>query len=272
MSVFGPGPVPLAHRGGGKEVTENSRTALEHTRRLGYRVIETDVHLTADGVVVLQHDPRIDRTLNGSGLLGDMTWQQVALLRDGAGHRPVRLSEALSDYPDLVFNIDLKEDRVVGPALRTIAAAKAADRVCLAAFSEARLRVVRRIGAGTLATSLGPTETSNLVLSAGWPRSWQERFIAHRVPMPSGTGTGYALALQVPVTYRGVRIVTPRVLELAHRLGLVVHVWTIDEPTRMHHLLDMGVDGLITDRPTVLREVLAERGQWQSVSVATNGE
>ena len=250
------GPAALAHRGGGAEVAENSRAALEHVDALGYRYLETDVRRTADGVVVLHHDPTLDRTTNGHGPLSALTWAQAARLRDRAGGRLVRLDEALADFPRLRLNIDLKEDGVVGPALHTIAEAGAHDRVCLASFSDRRLQVVRRVTQGRVATSLAMQETARLVLSAtlGVP--------ARGVPTPSGPPTERAVAVQVPVRYRGIPVVTPAFVRLAHRLGLEVHVWTVDDAPSMHRLLDLGVDGLVTDRPTALRAVLRARGQW----------
>jgi glycerophosphoryl diester phosphodiesterase len=251
-----PGPAALAHRGGGAEVPENSRAALEHVAALGLRYVETDVHRTADGVVVLQHDPTLDRTTDGHGPLSALTWEQAARLRDRSGSRLVRLDEALTDFPQLRLNIDLKEDGVVAPALRTIAEAGAGDRVCLASFSDRRLRVVRRAMQGRVATSLGRQETARLVAAAtlGVP--------ARGVPTPSGPATGRAVCVQVPVRHRGIPVVTPAFVRLAHALGLEVHVWTIDDAPTMHRLLDLGVDGLVTDRPTVLRAVLRDRGQW----------
>ncbi|XNQ43210.1 glycerophosphodiester phosphodiesterase [Georgenia phoenicis] len=250
------GPAALAHRGGGAEVAENSRAALEHAAALGYRYVETDVHRTADGVVVLLHDPTVDRTTDGHGPLSALTWEQAARLRDRSGGRLVRLDEALADFPGLRLNIDLKEDAVVGPALRTIADAGAGDRVCLASFSDRRLRIARRATQGRVATSLGRQEIARLVAAAtlGAP--------VRGVPTPSGTTTDRAVCVQVPVRHRGVPVVTPAFVRLAHRLGLEVHVWTIDDAPTMHRLLDLGVDGLVTDRPTVLRQVLHTRGEW----------
>ncbi len=251
-----PGPLALAHRGGAAEVPENSRAALDHAARLGYRYVETDLHRTADGVVVLLHDPTVDRVTDGTGPLATMTWAQAARLRDRSGGRLVRLDEALEQFPDLRFNIDLKEDAVVAPALRVLTAAGALDRVCLASFSDRRLRVARRLADGRVATSLGRGETTRLVVAAslGAP--------ATGVPRPTGTGAGHAVCVQVPRSHRGVPVVTPAFVARAHALGLQVHVWTIDDAPTMHRLLDLGVDGIVTDRPTVLRHVLRVRGEW----------
>ncbi|MEE6273394.1 glycerophosphodiester phosphodiesterase [Georgenia sp. MJ206] len=262
-----PGPIALAHRGGGAETPENSRAAVEGTLALGYRYLETDVRATADGVVVLHHDARLERTTDGEGPISARTWADVARLRDASGRRPVRLDEVLADFGGLRLNIDAKDDGVVAPLLRVIDEAGAHERVCLASFSDARLRRIRTATGGAVATSLGQAECARLVLAArgrGRLAGTLARAGALRwgVPVPDGPPAARAVCVQVPERYRGVPVVTPRFLALAHRLGLAVHVWTVDDAADMHRLLDLGVDGLVTDRPTTLRAVLRERGQW----------
>lgn len=246
----GPGPIAFAHRGGGREVPENSRAAVEHTVALGLGYLETDVRATSDGVAVLNHDATVDRTTDGAGRVDQLTWDQVAGLRDASGARPVRLDELLGDYPALRVNVDAKDDHVVEPLVRAIERTGAVDRVGLASFSDARLARLRARLPG-VATSLGRREVARLVAAARLGRR-------PRVPGPAGG----AVCVQVPPRVRSMRIVTPRFLAAAHRHGLAVHVWTIDEPGQMRRLLDLGVDGIISDRPRVLRGVLTERGAW----------
>ena len=241
---------------------ENSRASLEHALALGYDHFETDLHLTADGVVVLMHDPTLERTTDGRGPLAALDWEQAALLRDGSGGQIVRFDDALASFP-FTFNIDLKEDAVVGPALRVVADHGALDRVIFSSFSDARLRTVRRHTGGRARTSMGPAEIRRLVVSARLPAQVAAR-TAHGwgIPHPARPGADRAHCVQVPVQHRGIPVVTPRFIGTAHDLGLEVHVWTIDEPAQMHRLLDLGVDGIVTDRPSALRDVLRERGQW----------
>lgn len=258
-------PIALAHRGGSLEVPENSRAALEHATALGYRYFETDVRRTADDVVVLMHDPTLERTTNGRGPVAALTWSQVALLRDGSGARPVRLDEALADYPDLRLNVDLKEDGVIGPVMRVVAEHDALDRVVFASFADARLRAVRRLTRGRARTSMGSGEVARLVLAAALPAPAAVRAATARVlgvPCPDGAGVARATCVQVPTARFGVPVVTARVVATAHELGLDVHVWTIDEAEEMDRLLDLGVDGIVSDRPTLLRDVLRRREAW----------
>lgn len=240
--LAGAHPVALAHRGGAGESPENSPTAFEHVVDLGYRWIETDIRATIDGHAVVFHDATLDRTTDATGTLSAMPLSQVRTARMSDGQAPITLAEALRRWPQVHFNVDVKSDDAVDPFLRAVADADAWDRVCAAAFSTARLTRLRTQAGPRLATSMGPSEVARLVLG---------------VP-----GHSPACAAQVPHRARGVPVVTRRLIERAHRRGVQVHVWTIDDPVEMEALLDLGVDGLVTDRPTVLREVLIRRGAW----------
>ena len=213
----------------------------------GYDYVETDVHATADGVVVAQHDARLERTTDGRGAIRQLPWSAVATARVG-GREPVpRLCDVLEAFPHTRFNIDVKDDAAVGPVLRVLARQRAWHRVCLASFDERRVRLLRRAGGPELLTSLGRASSTLLWLSS--------RTAAGAVlPRPAGA------AAQLPLTRHGLRVVDRRLVRRAHRWGLEVHVWTIDDPAWMRRLLDLGVDGVITDRPDLLSAVLAERG------------
>jgi glycerophosphoryl diester phosphodiesterase len=235
-------PLALAHRGGAGEAAENSPLAFQHAVDLGFRWIETDVRATIDGHAIVFHDATMDRTTDATGELSALPLADVRSARLTDGQAPITLAEALDRWPDVRFNVDVKSDDTVAPFLRAVAGADAWDRVCAAAFSTARLTRIRGQAGPRLATSMGPSEVTRLVLGA-----------------PDHSP---ACAAQVPHRARGIPIVTRRVVERAHRRGVQVHVWTINDPVEMESLLDLGVDGLITDRPTALREVLTRRGSW----------
>ncbi|MDN6428709.1 MAG: glycerophosphodiester phosphodiesterase [Propionibacterium sp.] len=248
-------PLVLAHRGGGAEAPENSLEAFAHAHALGVRDIETDAHLTADGQVVLIHDPVVDRVSEGSGRVRDLTWAEICGLQMRGGTRVPLLGEVLEAFPDMVLNIDAKVEEVVDPLLDVLEEHEALDRVLIASFSERRLSRVRSRTAGAVATSLGSTAVVRLLLaahSATDPMTWH-------VPGPRQG----VRAVQVPASYGPVPVVTPRMLATAHRAGLAVHVWTVDEEAEMLRLLDLGVDGIVTDRPSLLRDLLRARGQWR---------
>lgn len=249
-------PLVLAHRGGAAEAPENSLAAVAHMRALGVRHLETDAHATADGVVVLHHDDVVDRTYDGSGAISELTWDRVSRMRNAAGERMPLLAEVLDANPDMYLNIDAKTDDVVDPLLDVLARHDAFDRVLLASFSESRLERIRATApAGHVTTSLGVAAVTRLVAAAQTasnPDSWH-------VPGPRRG----ARAVQVPECLGPVRVVTPRFVAAAHGAGLAVHVWTVNDAAAMVRLLDMGIDGLITDRPTLARELLRARGQWR---------
>ncbi len=240
------GPLAFAHRGGAEEHPENSLAAFAHAVSLGYRYLETDVHLTADGVVLAFHDDSLDRVTDRSGLISESTAAEVAEARiSGVEHIPT-LDELFETFPGTRINIDPKDDRVVGPLAETIQRHEALNRICIGSFSGRRLTRCRRLLGPELCTSAGPLDTA--------------RFRLASLGLAS-TPTGID-CLQVPVRQSGIPIVDRRFVDHAHQRGLQVHVWTIDEPDEMHRLLDLGVDGLMTDRPSVLRAVLVARDQW----------
>lgn len=214
---------------------------------LGYRYLETDVHLTADDVVVAFHDDHLDRVTDRTGAICDLTWDEVQRARVGVDGDPVpRLDEILATWPDVRVNIDPKHDRVVDALADAIRARAAVDRVCCGSFSDRRLARLRTLLGPSLCTSLGPRGTAKLAAAA------------KGAPVRSVV----APCVQVPPEIRGRRLVTPRFVETAHRLGVQVHVWTIDDPVEMAALLDLGVDGLMTDRAETLKQVLVDRGEW----------
>jgi glycerophosphoryl diester phosphodiesterase len=245
-----PGPLAFAHRGGASEAPENTMPAFEHAVGLGYRYLETDVHVTRDGVLVAFHDDRLDRVTDGRGRIGDLTWADVRRARvDGREPIPL-LEDLLAAWPDVRVNIDPKHDAAVEPLAEVLLRTGAVDRVCIGAFSDRRLARVRSLVGPTLCTSMGPRQVAVLsALAAGSP----------------GKGASVtAPCAQVPARAGKVPMVTDRFVQAAHRRGVQVHVWTIDDESEMVRLLDLGVDGLMTDRPQVLKEVLDGRGEWVS--------
>lgn len=248
----GPRPLALAHRGGAgyppNVGIENSIAAFANAVALGYTHVETDVHATSDGVAVAFHDDRLDRVTDAVGAIGDLSWVQVAQARIG-GREPIpTLGAILETFPALNLNIDLKSDAVVEPALATIRTAGAERRVCLGSFNERRIRRAYKLASGRIAVSHSTVGTLALKLT--------------RPALLGRLLAGPGVALQIPESFRGLRIVSSRLIASAHAAGKDVHVWTIDEAADMRRLLDLGVDGIVTDRPEVLRDVLITRGEW----------
>lgn len=251
-----PGSVlAFAHRGGAYhpdiEGLENTLAAFEHAVALGYRYLETDVHVTADGVLLAFHDEVLDRVTDRVGSIGGLRYADVRGALIGGREEIPRLDALFDALPaDVHFNIDLKSDGSVTALADFVAARDARDRVLVGSFSRSRMRDFRRVTAGRVATSATPSEVAAFL-------AVPNAALAKRL-------AGDFDALQVPRRRGRVRVVTPGLLRRAHAVGTHVHVWTIDEPDEMRELLDLGVDGLITDRTDVLKAVLAERGQWQT--------
>jgi glycerophosphoryl diester phosphodiesterase len=244
-----PGPIPFAHRGGTSAAPENTMPAFEHAVSLGYRYLETDVHLSADGVLMAFHDPDLSRTCGVEGTIAEMTVDELAEVRvDGRAPIPL-MSELFERFPDARFNIDCKSDAAAGPLAALVRRHEVIDRVCLAAFSHARLSKLRALLGPELLSCTSPQELAALRLAGRI--GGHARRVA-QVPVRAGAPTGP----------KGITMVTERFVRNSRRRGVPVHVWTIDDASEMHRLLDLGVDGIMTDQPEVLRDVLTERGVW----------
>lgn len=257
-----PGTVlALAHRGGAfhpeLEGLENTVAAFEHAVALGYTYLETDVHVTRDGVLLAFHDSVLDRVTDRSGAILDLTLAQVREASVGGREQVPTLAELFERFPHARFNIDIKSVGAVAALADFVSAHDAWERVLVGSFSPSRLATFRRLTGGRVPTSAHPWEVLafRLLPSARLARALTGGRVAalqvphrRRVPLAGG---------------RSVRVVTPGLVRRAHAAGAHVHVWTIDEPEEMHHLLGLGVDGLFTDRTDVLRDVLRTRGQWE---------
>jgi glycerophosphoryl diester phosphodiesterase len=255
-------PIPIGHRGAAGEMPENTLPSFAHALDLGAGILETDVHLTSDGHVVVHHDDRVDRTTDGEGPLADMDLSQLQALdagfrftpdegrshpHRGAGIRIPTLAEAFEAFPDARFNIELKAaapqlvertlDLVMGRAERTLLAA--ADPQVMENLRAA----VKRRGVDV---AIGASAADVL----GFVRSALDGS-----PPPQGP-----MALQVPADFGGRPLVTPEFVAHAHAHGLHVHVWTINEPDEIERLLELGVDGLVSDFPGRVVAAAKRRG------------
>lgn len=252
-----PGPIGLAHRGGGREAPENSLTAFRNAARLGFQYFETDVRATADGTVMVFHDATLNRVTGRVGRISALPYSEVRRAKIGGVDQILRLEELFEEFPDTFINIDVKDDQTVEPFLAIMRNSSYADRVCVASFGTSRLRAIRSHLGSSVATALTPPEVAALIASSR---------LGPFARVSNLALSSRAQCVQVPVAQGGVPIVTQRFVDTAHRRGLVVHVWTIDDEMQMQRLLDLGVDGIVTDRPTVLNRVLSQRLNRESLS------
>lgn len=249
-----PPPLAMAHRGGAKSPgnlgIENSLAAFRRAHAAGFDYLETDVRLSADGVVFAIHDETLERLTGSAAAVHELTADELDRQLLGDAEPLLRMSTLLEEFPAARFNVDVKSDDVVEPMCRLVAAHGATARVCIGSFSHGRIVQTRKL-APAMATSASWVEVARLRLAPAWTlRRWKPR----------------ATCVQVPVRRGPLTIVTPALLARSRRLGLQVHVWTIDDATEMHRLLDLGVDGIVTDRTDVLRDVLVARGIWKETA------
>lgn len=252
-----PGAVlAFAHRGGAfhpeLEGLENTLAAFEHAVALGYTYLETDVHATRDGVLLAFHDAALDRVTSLTGTIAEMAYDDVAAALIGDREQIPPLVSLFERFPGARFNVDIKADAAVGPLARLVQSTGAHDRVCVGSFSHRRMRRFRARMDRPVATACSPAAVA---VSRFAPPRLHDVLI--RTP---------GMALQVPHRRGPLTLVTEAFVERAHTAGRPVHVWTVDDPVEMRLLLDRGVDGLMTDRTDVLRDVLVERGQWIGAS------
>jgi glycerophosphoryl diester phosphodiesterase len=240
-----PQPIPIAHRGGAAEHPENTMPAFAAAVGLGYRYVETDVHLTADGVLLAFHDHSLDRVTDMTGDVARLPYSTVRKARVQGEPIPL-LEDVLGTWPDLRVHVDAKHGAAVPALVAAIDRTWAHDRVCIGAFSDRRVARLRRLAGGRICTWMGRAEILAL------------RVAGLGLPAPRST----AGCTQVPVRQGRLPLVDRRFLEAAHRRNVAVHVWTIDDRSEMHRLLDLGVDGILSDRSSLLKEVFVERGLW----------
>lgn len=239
----------IAHRGGAGLAPENTLAAFERSYALGLRYLETDVRVTSDGVCLAFHDATLTRATGARGLVRRRSWDEVRGLTVGGVEPIARLDDVLTTWPQAHFVIDVKDQASIEPVARVLRATGAVDRVCVAGAWDGWLAQLRdRLGPG-------------LSCALGWRSlvSWLACSRARVAPPPT-VATGRFV--HVPMRWGRLPIFIDRLVEGAHDLGLRLIVWTVDDPASMHRLISAGVDGIITDRPDVLREVMIAAGRW----------
>jgi len=246
-----PRPHAFAHRGGAAHAPENTWTAFEHAVKLGYAFLETDARATSDGRLMAFHDRTLDRVTDASGPIGARTYREVSALRV-AGAEPIPpIEDLLGAWPDVRFNIDLKDEPGIALLPEVLRRTGAWDRVCVTSFSGSRLRSARRLLGRPVCMATSPAVIAAVRYTVGASAGGQAGLLARRL------ARWQVRCAQVPG-----RVASRSFLRRADALGLDVHVWTINDRAEMSRLLDLGADGIMTDDIETLREVLVERGQW----------
>jgi glycerophosphoryl diester phosphodiesterase len=263
-----PAPIAFAHRGGAEEAPENTMAAFESAVALGFRYLETDVHMTRDGTVVAFHDAALDRVTDRRGRIEALQLAEVRAAdagfwfsRDGGRTHPFRgrgctvptVEELLTRWDDVFVNLDPKSDAAVAPLVALLRRLGACERVCVGSFSDSRLARFRALSGGRVCTSM-----ARRAVAAARLASFARRPVARLG----------ADCMQVPVRWGRIRVVDRALIAAAHRSGLPVHVWTVNDEQSMARVVDLGVDGIMSDRPRLLRDLLQARGLWTGAAAA----
>lgn len=246
--------LPFAHRGGATYPPnlhrENSAYAFGQAVSLGYRHLETDVHATADGVLLAFHDSHLDRVTDRQGLIAELPYAQVSKALIG-GQDPIpKLVDLFTQFPAACFNIDAKSDAAVDPLADAIAEYEAYDRVCVSSFDSQRLHRLRRRLGRRVASAAS-------MRGAAWNRFAPALTRLLNTPAPA-----MQIPLEYPILGRRVQVLTAALIKAVHRAGKQVHIWTVDDSETIVRLIEAGVDGIFTDRIDTLKTVLTERGLW----------
>lgn len=239
------GPIAVAHRGGSLEAEENTLAAFERAVGLGFDYVELDVHLTRDGQVVIHHDQSLARMFGVDREIAQMTAADLAGVQTAKGATVPMLEDLLYAFPELRITIELKSDAVIAPLAELITRHDALDRVCIGSFRPQRTLAARKLLGERLCWSPAHADVARL-----WANGWG---LPLRMDFP---------VVQVPSHWKGVPVVTQRMMQAAKARGIKVQVWTVNEEPQMQHLLDLGVDGIMTDRPSLLRRVMQDRQNW----------
>ena len=239
----------LAHRGLALEAPENTLLAFVAAIGIGVTHVETDVHASSDGVAVISHDPDLSRVAGIEGRVDALSFARLQKIDLGHDQSFCSLAEALDAFPETRFNIDIKSADAVAPTVAAILQAKAVDRVLVTSFSEKRRRAAVRQLPG-VATSASSSLFASALVVAQLRSAPLLRRVLNSID-----------AVQIPEQYFGVQIVTERMIRLLHSAKVEVHVWTVNDAPAMHRLLDLGVDGIVTDRADIALGVLTTRAQ-----------
>ena len=245
-------PLAIAHRGGALLAPENTLAAFSMSTALGLRYLESDIRLTADDELVCFHDETLDRCTTGTGRIASRTLDELRARVRVQGSEPIpTLREALETFPDVCFTVDVKDRAAIAPMARLLQRRDFAERVCVAGAWDGWLQLLA-------------SQAPHVRTSLGW-RSLVALISASKSGIPVPAAMVQGRFAHVPIQLGRMPVNSPALVRRAHRLGVRVVVWTVDDPRTMHELLDLGVDGIITDRPDVLRTVMIQRGSWTAM-------
>ena len=233
----------FAHRGGANDFVENTLEAFEQSINLGFKYIETDVRATKDNKLVIFHDPDLKRMLNLEIDISSINYDELSSYKINGVHKIPTFLETVSSWPNINFNIDPKSDKSAELLISELKSVGNLDRFCVGSFDSTKLNKIRNAFDNKLCTSMGTNEVINFYFL---------RFF--------GINSINTPCLQLPYYKNGFKIITAKLIRDAHKFNKKVHAWTIDDPKEISELLDMGIDGIMTDSPKLLKNEMAKKG------------
>ena len=240
--------LPFAHRGASKLAPENTFAAFQAAYDLGFKIVETDIRASRDGVAYCFHDLDLMRMTGDSRKIEEITSQEVDQVRIKGTHPIPKLQDLYEAFPDACFNLDAKSWSSVDPLVELVRRMDVEQRTCFGSFSQARLDTIsQKLPSGAPAQSIGTKGAVALYLNYLLRRRLRMR----------------AVCVQLPVKKYGVRLINRNTVDFYHSLGLKAHVWTVNDATEMQHLIDIGVDGIMTDDCELLKSVLKKNHLWE---------
>jgi glycerophosphoryl diester phosphodiesterase len=260
-------PLVIAHQGGELLAPSNTMTAFTKAAEMGVDVLETDIHITKDGYLVTIHDPSVDRTTNGKGNVADLTLAEIQALdagyhfKDLEGNYSYRgkgvyipsVEELFQTFKDIKIEIEIKDDNpperieeIASKLWNLIEEYQMEKKILIASFDQDILNTFEKYAKGRTAISAGRQEVKNFVVT--------HKFLLRNLYVPEVD------AFQIPVEDSGFDLTDQRLIDGAHRLGMDIHYWTIDDPETMEKLIEAGADGILTNRPDLLLQLLKEKG------------
>ena len=232
----------FAHRGGANDFVENTLEAFEQSINLGFKYIEIDVRATKDNKLVIFHDPDLKRMLNLEIDISSINYDELSNYKINGVHKIPTFLETVSSWPNINFNIDPKSDKSAELLIGELKSVGNLDRFCVGSFDSTKLNKIRNAFDNKLCTSMGTNEVINFYFL---------RFF--------GINSINTPCLQLPYYKNGFKIITAKLIRDAHKFNKKVHAWTIDDPKEISELLDMGIDGIMTDSPELLKNEMAKK-------------
>lgn len=232
----------FAHRGGANDFVENTLEAFEQSINLGYKYIETDVQATKDNKLVIFHDSDLKRMLDKEIDIASIDYDELCKYKINGIHKIPTFLEAVNSWPEINFNIDPKSQKSAELLINELKSVGNLDRFCIGSFDSHKLYKIREAFDDKICTSMGTNEVVNFY--------FLRFFGINNISTP---------CIQIPYYRRGFKVITAGLIEDAHKFNKKVHAWTIDDPNQMNELIDMGIDGIMTDSPELLKTVLAKK-------------